>query len=199
MKHSDSFGVQDTHPPAADGSHGQFFLSRNPEFTNHENIQRRMKRSCNFKTDRYAASRQSEHDGIVSVGELLETRGQTLTGIDSVSKYHAAFPRRAIPTYAPVFPGSGLKTPEQTQTTILLFDYENRVEGCFVRVGQHSSFLAVCVVSVFDLIGIHPLDDPQPIYIEPRGGTLWKMVIALITAFLRAKMGMLRRVSPGVP
>jgi hypothetical protein len=49
--------LHDSHIPAGHCAHGQFFLPRNAQLSNYENVQRQFQSSCNFARNRNPAAR----------------------------------------------------------------------------------------------------------------------------------------------
>jgi hypothetical protein len=86
----DHAGLNFDDATAGDRTHGQFLLAGNAEFPHHKNIEGQMESARDLKSDRNAATRQGEHEGVVRA-ELLfdfvaDHLGQRPAGLPPVLK-----------------------------------------------------------------------------------------------------------------
>jgi hypothetical protein len=68
----DNVVIKKTNIAAGDGAHGQFLVSRHPQFPHQENIQRRLQPPRHFKSDGQTTARQAEHHHFRTVREARQ-------------------------------------------------------------------------------------------------------------------------------
>ena len=87
---ADHIVLEHDNASTGDGTHGQFFLAGNAEFTDDEDIERQMEFASHFKGDRNPTARQSEDDWFAG-GELGRAfiaydLSQSTTGMAAILK-----------------------------------------------------------------------------------------------------------------
>jgi hypothetical protein len=86
--HVEDIVIDDTYSPARDGSKREFLMSRDAEFADEENIERRVEIFGDLECYRNAAPRQREYDyvGVAAVNSQL--LGQRASCVASISERH---------------------------------------------------------------------------------------------------------------
>jgi hypothetical protein len=85
---ADHVGIQNPHAARGERAHCQFLPSRHPQFSHHENIQRRMQLARDLITDRHTAARQREHDQVARIAQVHQPPGEKSPGICPIEELH---------------------------------------------------------------------------------------------------------------
>lgn len=82
----DNLIVEYPHAARGERPHGQFFLTRHPEFADEHHIQWRLQKSGDLVSDRHSATRQGKHEHIGPAAIAREFLGQRLPRFSSIVK-----------------------------------------------------------------------------------------------------------------
>lgn len=86
LERVDDVEVSDDDAAAGDGAHGEFFMSRDAELADHEDVEGCVECACDFVGDFDTAAREGEDEGVVARGEVGQSLRELRACVAAIEK-----------------------------------------------------------------------------------------------------------------